>query len=174
MAQFSPDLNESGPETVEDIFNTMEFKEELDPHSEEYYQRALSSIGKDLATTFYEAAIQTFSSLKFATKVNEEKYAHTSDDIYQICDAYFTTMQVMQQRKTKFSYINVTIKKNNKRFRKTNEKFDVILDSGASQSYFNNIKMLTHFKKRNSSVMLGNNTIIPCLGIGQYGIFKFR
>jgi hypothetical protein len=32
--------------------------------------------------------------------------------------------------------------------------------------------MLTHFKKRNSSVMLGNNTIIPCLGVGQYGVLK--
>jgi hypothetical protein len=100
MAQFSPNLHESGSETesVEDIFNTTEFEEDSDPHSEEYCQRALSFIGEDLAITLYEAAIQTFSSPKFATKEEEEKYAHTSDDIYhhrkldfrrRVCDACF-------------------------------------------------------------------------------------
>jgi hypothetical protein len=155
----------------------MEFEEELDPHSEEYYQRALSFIAEDLATTLYEAAIQAFPSAKFATKDEEEKYIHTSDDIYhrrRVCDAYFTTNASYATKKNKFSYINVTIKKNHKRFIKTNKTIDVILESGASKSYFNNIKMLAHFKKRNSNVMLGNNTLIPCLGIGQNGIsFKY-
>jgi hypothetical protein len=115
-------------ESVENVFNTMEFEEELDPHSEEYFQRALNFTGEDL--TLCEASVQTCTSLKFATKEEEEKYAHTSDDIYhhrkldyrrRVCDAYFTTMRVMQQRKTKFSYINVTIKKNHKIFIKTNK-----------------------------------------------------
>jgi hypothetical protein len=82
----------------------MEFEEELDPHSEEYYQRAFSFIGEDLAAKLYEAAIQALHSPKFATKEEEEKYIHTSDDIYhhrklddrrRVCDAYFTTMRVM-------------------------------------------------------------------------------
>jgi hypothetical protein len=91
----------------------MEFEEELDPHSEEYYQRALSfgeELGEDLAATLYEAAIQTVPSPTFATKEEEEKYIHTSDDVYhhrkldyrrRVYDAYFTTMKVMQQRKHK-------------------------------------------------------------------------
>jgi hypothetical protein len=112
MAQFSSDPHESGSEaeSVEDVFTTMEYEEELDPHSEEYYQRALSFIGEDLAATLYEAAIQAVPSPIFAMKEEEEKYIHTSDDIYhhrrldyrrRVCDAYFTTMRVMQQRKYK-------------------------------------------------------------------------
>jgi hypothetical protein len=105
---------------------------------------------------------------KWDEETSQCKYCIYNDNI----NHYITIKTNKKKNKSKFSYIIVTIKKNQKRLLKTNKKFDVILDSGASKSYFNNLKMLTHFKKRNSSVMLGNNTITPCLRVGKFGVLK--
>jgi hypothetical protein len=65
-----------------------------------------------------------------------------------------------------------TIPKSIKTNAKSDKPFEVILDSGASKTYFNDRKRLTNFQYKRSKVMLGNETTITCYGQGDYGILR--
>jgi hypothetical protein len=48
-------------------------------------------------------------------------------------------------------------------------KNDIIIDSGASKSYFNSINRLSNVKPTNNNVMLGDKSLIHVYGKGDFG-----
>jgi hypothetical protein len=90
-----------------------------------------------------------------------------------------TKKYINNKNVNKMTYDNIffikqykTISKTIKMTTKDGKPFKIILNSGASKTYFNDRKRLTNVQYKVSKIMLGNETTITCYGQGGHEILR--